>query len=67
MERYTEEKRPERDYYASEDEDFDDLNKVYSFLRHWAATVKLDLKPPITAEVAASSRRQRSRPALSRR
>jgi hypothetical protein len=41
---YTEETRPERKY---DDEDVSDLNAVYSFLRNWAAKVKLNLGPPM--------------------
>ena len=43
MRPYTEETAPQRDYWA--EEDFSDLNAVYSFLRNWAAGVKLNLKP----------------------
>ena len=43
MHPYTEETKPERDYW--EQEDLADLDAVYSFIRHWAPKVKLDLKP----------------------
>jgi hypothetical protein len=43
MEPYTEETKPEREYTS--DDDFTDLDHVYSYLRHWAAGVKLNLKP----------------------
>jgi Protein of unknown function (DUF3631) len=43
MEPYTEETKPEREY-TSED-DFSDLDCVYSYLRNWAAKVKLNSKP----------------------
>jgi hypothetical protein len=43
MRPFTAETAPERDYWA--EEDFSDLNAVYSYLRHWAPTVKLSLKP----------------------
>src|SRR5262249_23728760 len=44
MEPYSEETRPEREY---DDDNVDDLNAVDSYLRHWAAKVKLDLRPPM--------------------
>jgi hypothetical protein len=40
---FTAETAPERDYWA--EEDFSELNTVYSYLRHWAPTAKLNLKP----------------------
>jgi hypothetical protein len=43
MEPYTEETKPEREYTS--DEDFSDLDHVYSYLRNWAAAVKLNPKP----------------------
>jgi hypothetical protein len=43
MEPYTEETKPEREY-TSED-DFRDLDAVYSYLRHWAAGARLNPKP----------------------
>jgi hypothetical protein len=43
MEPYTEETKPEREY-TSED-DFRDLDAVYSYLRHWAAGATLNPKP----------------------
>jgi hypothetical protein len=42
MEPYTEETRPELEF---DDNDTQDLNAVYVFLRHWAARVNLDPKP----------------------
>jgi hypothetical protein len=42
MEPYTEETRPERRYDSS---DVGDLNLIYSYLRKWVRTVKLNLKP----------------------
>jgi len=45
MEPYTEETKPERRYDSS---DVADLNAVYTFLRNWARTVKLNLKPNTT-------------------
>jgi hypothetical protein len=43
MEPYTEDTKPEREYTS--DQDFSDLDAVYSYLRHWAMNVKLDPKP----------------------
>jgi hypothetical protein len=43
MEPYTEDTKPEREYTS--DQDFSDLDAVYAFLRHWAASVTLDAKP----------------------
>jgi Protein of unknown function (DUF3631) len=48
MEPYTAETKPERNY---DDNDVEDLNAVYSYLRHWAAEVKLDPKPAMPPEV----------------
>jgi hypothetical protein len=45
MEPYTEETRPERRYDSS---DVADLNHVYSYLRNFARTVKLNLNPDTT-------------------
>jgi len=45
MEPYTEETKPERDYW--QESDFSDLNAVYSYLRHWALEAKLNPKPPM--------------------
>jgi hypothetical protein len=45
MEPYTEETRPERRYDSS---DVADLNLIYSYLRNWARTVKLNPKPDTT-------------------
>jgi hypothetical protein len=45
METYTEETMPERRYDSS---DVADLNAVYSYLRNWARTVKLNLDPDMT-------------------
>lgn len=49
---YTEETKPEREY---DDHDVEDLDAVYSFLRHWAAGVKLDPKPPMPPGVLRRS------------
>jgi len=43
MEPYTEETKPECDYNT--DLDVTEFDAVYSFLRHWAASVKLNPKP----------------------
>jgi Protein of unknown function (DUF3631) len=45
MEPYTEETKPERRYDSS---DITDLNHVYSYLRNWARTVKLNPNPDTT-------------------
>src|SRR6516165_3855158 len=45
MEPYTEETKPERRYDSS---DVADLNAVYTFLRHWAPTAKLNANPDTT-------------------
>ena len=42
MEPYTQETKPEREY---DDSNVEDLNCVYSFLRHWAAKAELDPGP----------------------
>ena len=42
MEPYTQETKPEREY---DDSDVEDLDCVYSFLRHWAAMAKLEPRP----------------------
>jgi hypothetical protein len=42
MQEYTAETRPEREF---DDNDTEDLNAVYVFLRHWSARVNLDPKP----------------------
>ena len=54
MQPYTEETRPERDWSAAGEDDIRDLNAVYSFLRHWAAKVKLELQA-VDAVGSASS------------
>jgi hypothetical protein len=51
MEPYDDKTRPNCDYNASEDADLDDLDKVYSFLRNWAARVKLNVKPSMPPEL----------------
>jgi hypothetical protein len=43
MEPYTNETRPERDFYAGDG--VEDLDIVYSYLRQWANTARLDPKP----------------------
>src|SRR6516225_3411093 len=45
MEPYTEETKPERRYDSS---DVGDLNLIYSYLRNWARTVKLNPNPDTT-------------------
>jgi hypothetical protein len=45
MEPYTEETRPERRYDSS---DVGDLNLIYSYLRNWVRTVKLNPNPDTT-------------------
>jgi len=50
MERYTEETKSEREF---DEYDTADLDAVYSYLRHWAANVKLDLKPAMPPGVIA--------------
>ena len=52
MEPYTAETKPEREY---DDSNVDELNYVYSYLRHWAATAKLDPRPPMPAGVIRRS------------
>jgi hypothetical protein len=47
MEPYTEATKPERGWSVADDDEIRDLNAVYSYLRHWAANVKLDPKPPM--------------------
>jgi hypothetical protein len=49
MAKYTAETRPLKDFYA--EREYPDLNAVYSYLRHWSATVKLNLKPPIPTDL----------------
>jgi hypothetical protein len=46
---YTSETKPEREYTS--DGDVTDLNAVYSYLRHWAAEVKLNPKPAMPSGV----------------
>jgi hypothetical protein len=50
---YTEETKPEREFYA--DEDVSHLDAVYSYLRHWAEGVKLNLKPPMPGLIRRSA------------
>src|SRR5262249_5822104 len=45
MEPYTEETKPERRYDSS---DVADLDLIYSYLRNWARTAKLNLDPDVT-------------------
>src|SRR5262249_11558986 len=45
MEPYTEETKPERRYDSN---DVADLDLIYSYLRNWAHTVKLNLDPDVT-------------------
>lgn len=52
MEPYTAETKPKREY---DDSNVDELNYVYSYLRHWAATAKLDPRPPMPAGVIRRS------------
>jgi hypothetical protein len=56
MEPYTEETKPEREWFRPRsDEDViarkQELDAIYSYLRHWAAEVKLDLAPPMPPEM----------------
>src|SRR6266516_1160986 len=50
MQRYTEETKPEKEF---DEEDAADLDAVYSYLRHWAAKEKLNLKPSMPRGVIA--------------
>jgi hypothetical protein len=43
MQRYTEQTKPERNYRVNPD--IGEFDAVYSFIRHWAANVKLDPDP----------------------
>jgi hypothetical protein len=52
MEPYTQETKPEREY---DEDDVEDLNSVYSFLRHWAAIVKLEPRPSMPPGVLRRS------------
>ena len=49
MVKYAAQTRPLKDFYA--EEAYPDLNAAYSYLRHWSATVKLNLKPPIPTDL----------------
>jgi Protein of unknown function (DUF3631) len=49
MQQYTAETKPEREYTT--EDDFSDLDVVYTYLRHWAAGAKLDPKPPIPPDM----------------
>jgi hypothetical protein len=40
---YTDDNKPQREF--SSEQDFNDLDTVYGYLRHWARKVKLDPKP----------------------
>jgi hypothetical protein len=51
MEPYTATTKPEREWTTAGEEDIANLNARYSFLRHWAAKVKLDLKLTIPSEI----------------
>jgi Protein of unknown function (DUF3631) len=46
MRPYTEETKPEREF---DEEDLGDFDKVYTYLHHWAAKVKLNPKPAMPA------------------
>jgi hypothetical protein len=48
MEPFTEATKPAREF---DENDSADLDAVYSYLHHWAASVKLNLKPPMPAGV----------------
>jgi hypothetical protein len=48
---YTEETKPERDYYA--EQDFGDFDIVYSYLRQWRRQVKLNPKPAMPRDIIA--------------
>jgi hypothetical protein len=50
MQRYTEETKPELEF---DDEHTEDLDAVYSYLRHWAPRVKLKLDPAMPPGVIA--------------
>jgi len=50
MHRYTEETKPKREF---DDEHTEDLDAVYSYLRHWAPRVKLKLDPAMPPGVIA--------------
>jgi Protein of unknown function (DUF3631) len=45
MVKFTAETKPPLDFYS--ETHYPDLDAVYSYLRHWASTAKLNLKPPI--------------------
>jgi hypothetical protein len=53
MEAYNEETKPAREY-TSED-DFSDLDCVYSYLRNWAAKVNLNPKPAMPRDTGVGS------------
>jgi Protein of unknown function (DUF3631) len=55
MEPYTEATEPEWEWTTADEEDIANLNKVYSFLHHWAAQVKLNPKPVMPAGVLRRS------------
>jgi hypothetical protein len=50
MEQYTAETKPECEF---DDEDTEELDGVYRYLCHWAARVKLDLRPPVPSGMLA--------------
>jgi hypothetical protein len=50
MQRYTEETKPELEF---DDEHTEDLDTVYSYLRHWAPNAKLKPDPPMPPGVIA--------------
>src|SRR5262249_24854536 len=49
MVKYTAETRPPKEFYA--ETEYLDLDTVYSYLRHWASTTKLNLMPPIPEDL----------------
>ena len=52
MEPYAEETKPQCEWTTAGEEDVQNLNMVYSFLRNWAARVKLNPKPAMPPGVA---------------
>ncbi len=52
MEPYTEETKPQCEWSTAGEEDVQNLNKVYSFLRNWAGKKKLNPKPAMPPGVA---------------
>jgi hypothetical protein len=45
MEPYDENTKPKKEFDDEDEDIISGLNNVYSYLRHWVATVKLDLRP----------------------